>query len=251
MSIIVLTAAVIMGFTLGLLGGGGSILAVPILVYLAQIDEKVAIATSLLVVGATSLGAVIGHARAGNVSWRTGLIFGVFSMAGAAIGGQIAKFIPGGVLLGIFAGFMLITAIMMLRPKKEGAEAAVKKVDKLPIMKIGLEGLVVGAVTGLVGAGGGFLVVPALVILGGLDMRIAIGTSLLVIAMKSFAGFASFASYVPIDWALAASFTGAAMVGSFAGSQVSTRIDANKLRKGFAVFVLVMGALILAQKLFA
>ncbi|MEZ4461730.1 MAG: sulfite exporter TauE/SafE family protein [bacterium] len=248
MSILVLTAAVIMGFTLGLLGGGGSILAVPILVYLAGVDEKVAIATSLLVVGSTSLGAVIGHARAGNVAWRTGLIFGGFSMAGAAIGGQIAKFIPGGVLLGIFAGFMLITAIMMLRGKqnvKPNAEA--KK--HLPIMKIGGEGLVVGMVTGLVGAGGGFLVVPALVILGGLDMRIAIGTSLLVIGMKSLAGFASFASYVPIDWPLALAFTGAAIMGSFAGSQVSHRIDANKLRKGFAFFVLIMGALILTQKL--
>ena len=249
MSVLVLTAAVIMGFTLGLLGGGGSILAVPILVYLAHVDEKVAIATSLLVVGVTSLGAVVGHAKAGNVSLRIGLIFGVFAMAGAAIGGQIAKFIPGGVLLGIFAGFMLLTAIMMLRGGSSDLKPSEEVKKHLPILKIGGEGLLVGAVTGLVGAGGGFLVVPALVLLGGLPMRLAIGTSLMVISMKSLAGFASFASYVPIDWTMALSFAGAAIVGSFAGAQVSTRIDANKLRKGFAVFVLVMGALILAQKL--
>jgi len=238
-----------MGFTLGLLGGGGSILAVPILVYLAHVDEKVAIATSLLAVGATSIGAVIGHAKAGNVSWKIGIVFGAFSMGGAAIGGQIAKFIPGGVLLSIFAGFMLVTAVMMLRGKsdlKPSAEAE----THLPILKIGGLGLSVGALTGLVGAGGGFIVVPALVLLGGLSMRAAIGTSLMVIAMNTLAGFASFASYVPIDWSLALSFAGAAIVGSFAGAQVSHRIDANKLRKGFAVFVLVMGVVILAQKLF-
>lgn len=247
MTIIVLVAALIMGFSLGLLGGGGSILAVPILVFLANVDEKVAIATSLLVVGATSLAALVGHARAGNVVWRVGMIFGVFSMMGAAIGGYLAKFIPGNILLMVFAGFMILTAVMMLKGGSKGPVASADTKIKIP--KVALEGLVVGAVTGLVGAGGGFLVVPALVILGGLNMKLAIGTSLMVIAMKSFAGFASFATHVQIDWALAGGFTLAAVLGSVMGGIVSRRIDAQKLRTGFAVFVLVMGAFILGMKL--
>lgn len=252
MTIITLIAATIMGFVLGLLGGGGSILAVPVLVYLAGVDPKAAIATSLLVVGTTSAFAAINHARVGNVVWKAGLIFGGFAMGGAYLGGRLGQFIPGNVLLMLFAGLMLVTSVMMLRKKKTPADAAPEaQEDKpmQPLWKIGAEGLVVGAVTGLVGAGGGFLVVPALAILGGLSMRRAIGTSLTVIAMKSFAGFAGYAGFVEIDYTMVGSFIAAALVGTFLGSMATRRIEAAKLRTAFAYFVLLMGIFILAQKL--
>lgn len=251
MSLLAAILAVIMGLTLGLLGGGGSILTVPILVYALGVDEKSAIATSLLVVGATSAMALMAHARNSNVSWKTGLIFGLFGMGGAFGGGMLARYIPGTFLLILFAVLMLITSVAMLRgKKKEGGEQGDEEgSDDLPVLKIALEGSVVGLVTGLVGAGGGFLVVPALVLLGGLSMKRAIGTSLLVIAMKSFAGFAGFAGHVSIDYKLALGFVGAAMLGTLVGVRLSRHIDGQKLRKGFAVFVLVMAVYIFSKQI--
>ena len=184
--------AVFVGIALGLLGGGGSILTVPLLAYVAGMDAKQAIATSLLVVGVTSAVGAISHARAGRVQWRTGLIFGGAGMAGAYLGGILARFIPGTVLLIGFALMMIATAIAMLRGRK--TVAAGDTTHRMPVPKIVAEGLVVGLVTGLVGAGGGFLVVPALALLGGLPMPIAVGTSLIVIAMKSFAGLGGYLS---------------------------------------------------------
>ena len=170
--------AVLVGVTLGLLGGGGSILTVPLLAYVAGMDAKQAIATSLLVVGVTSAVGAVSHARAGHVQWRAGLVFGAAGMAGAYAGGLLARFIPGTVLLIGFAAMMIAAAIAMLRGRKNTGTG--DQPDALPVIKIVLEGLVVGLVTGLVGAGGGFLVVPALALLGGLPMPIAVGTSLVV-----------------------------------------------------------------------
>lgn len=252
MLILAIALATVMGVTLGLLGGGGSILTVPILVYILNVEEKTAIAMSLLVVGSTSLIAMLSHAKQGNVVWRTGIIFGGFGMMGAYLGGKIAKYIPGSLLLLLFALLMLVTGAAMLRPKKKTADsAALEHQDdvKLPVGKVALEGIIVGAVTGLVGAGGGFLVVPALALLGGLSMKRAIGTSLLVIAMKSFAGFASFASFVQLDWQLFGAFTGAAIVGTIAGTWIATKLDASKLRTGFAVFVFVMAPVMITKQL--
>lgn len=253
MFIIAASLAILMGITLGLLGGGGSILTVPILVYILGVEEKTAIAMSLLVVGSTSIVAMISHARQGNVVWRTGLIFGLFGMMGAFAGGKIAKFIPGNLLLVLFALLMLVTGAAMLRPKKKSAELAGPDAEDKPLQmgKVAIEGIVVGAVTGLVGAGGGFLVVPALALLGGLSMKRAIGTSLLVISMKSFAGFASFASFVELDWTLFAVFTTASIAGTIVGTLIAKKIDANKLRTGFAVFVFVMAAVMISQQLHA
>lgn len=238
--------AVLVGVSLGLLGGGGSILTVPLLAYVAGMDAKQAIATSLLVVGMTSAVGVISHARAGRVQWRTGLVFGVAGMAGAYAGGVLARFIPGSVLLIGFAVIMIATAVAMLRGRKDISDDAVPR--SLPVFKIVLEGLVVGLVTGLVGAGGGFLVVPALALLGGLPMPIAVGTSLVVIAMKSFAGFAGYLSSVHIDWRMAAAVTAAALVGGLIGARLTARVDPNALRKAFGWFVLAMSSVILAQE---
>lgn len=241
-----LALAVLVGVSLGLLGGGGSILTVPLLTYVAGMDAKSAIAVSLLVVGVTSAVAAVSHARAGRVQWRTALIFGGVAMAGAYGGGRVAEFIPGTVLLLAFAVMMVATAIAMLRGRK-GADTA-KAHDHLPVLPVVLEGLVVGFVTGLVGAGGGFLVVPALVLLGGLSMPTAVGTSLVVIAVKSLAGLGGYLSTVEIDWAVAAGVTAAAVVGSLVGGRLVSRVQPEQLRKGFAWFVLAMSVVIFVQE---
>ncbi len=239
--------AVFVGIALGLLGGGGSILTVPLLAYVAGMDAKQAIATSLLVVGVTSAVGAISHARAGRVQWRTGLIFGGAGMAGAYLGGVAARFIPGTVLLIGFALMMIATAIAMLRGRK--TVAAADTPHRMPVPKIVAEGLVVGLVTGLVGAGGGFLVVPALALLGGLPMPIAVGTSLIVIAMKSFAGLGGYLSSVHIDWTVALAVTAAAVVGALIGARLTARVDPEALRKAFGWFVLAMSSVILAQEI--
>ncbi|MEU4644476.1 sulfite exporter TauE/SafE family protein [Micromonospora sp. NPDC023814] len=239
--------AVIIGVSLGLLGGGGSILAVPLLVYVADLPAKEAIATSLLVVGATSAVGVIPHARAHRVRWRTGLVFGFAGMTGAYAGGRLAEYIPAGFLLTGFAIMMLATAIAMIRGRRNAEGRPVP--HELPVLRVILDGIVVGLVTGLVGAGGGFLVVPALALLGGLPMPVAVGTSLVVIAMKSFAGLAGYLSSVHINWGLALAVTAAAVVGSFLGGRLAGRIPADLLRKSFGWFVVVMGVFVLGQQL--
>ncbi|MEU9509372.1 sulfite exporter TauE/SafE family protein [Micromonospora sp. NPDC048170] len=239
--------AVLIGISLGLLGGGGSILAVPLLVYVADLPAKEAIATSLLVVGVTSAVGVLPHKRAGRIRWRTGLLFGVAGMAGAYVGGRLGEFVPAGVLLTGFALMMLATAIAMIRGRRPAAGRPAPR--ELPVRRVVLDGVVVGLVTGLVGAGGGFLVVPALALLGGLPMPVAVGTSLVVIAMKSFAGLAGYLSSVSIDWGLAAAVTAAAVVGSLLGGRLAGRVPEDVLRKVFGWFVVVMGVFVLAQQM--
>jgi uncharacterized membrane protein YfcA len=244
--------SVLIGVALGLLGGGGSILTVPILVYVIGVPAHEAIALSLLVVGTTSIAALIPHARGGRVRWKTGALFGATSMVGAYVAGKLAHHVPATVLLLLFGAMMLVTAIAMMRGRKEAApevDAQEGRLRDLGIPKIVLEGLAVGAVTGLVGAGGGFLVVPALVLLGKLSMRAAVGTSLLVIAMKSFAAFAGYVQTVPIDWSLGAVQTLAAVAGSFGGGALAGRVPQALLRRGFAWFVVVMAVFILFQEI--
>jgi uncharacterized protein len=249
MTALVLTVslAAVVGISLGMLGGGGSILAVPLLVYVAGLPAKDAIATSLLVVGATSAVAVLPHARAGRVRWRTGLIFGLAGMIGAYAGGRLAAYIPGTILLTAFALMMLATAVAMIRGRRTTETTTAP--HELPVLHVVAEGIVVGLVTGLVGAGGGFLVVPALALLGGLPMPVAVGTSLVVIAMKSFAGLAGYLHSIHIDWGLAAAVTAAAVLGSLAGGRLAGRIPETALRRTFGWFVIAMGSFVLGQQL--
>jgi uncharacterized membrane protein YfcA len=245
--------SVVIGVTLGLLGGGGSILTVPILVYVLGVGTKEAIATSLLVVGVTSAVGALQHARAGNVRAKTGLVFGVVAMVGAYGGGFAAGYLSGTTLLLAFAALMVSTGVAMMRKSKKDSSPpadADEPHEERPfsLAKVIAQGLTVGAVTGLVGAGGGFLVVPALVLLGGLGMRAAIGTSLMVIALNSFAGLAGHLTHVSIDLKLAAIVTTAAALGSIGGVQLAKRIDAGKLRKGFAAFVLAMAAFVIYRE---
>lgn len=243
-----LAAALAVGVSLGLLGGGGSILTVPLLVYVAGVETKQAIAMSLVVVGATALAGAVPHARAGRVRWRTGLLFGAAGMTGAYLGGRLAALVPGSVLLGLFAVMMAVTAAAMLRSRPEAPQARGRTHASHPVPRILAEGVTVGLVTGLVGAGGGFLAVPALVLLGGLPMPIAVGTSLLVIGMKSIAGLAGYLSSVQLDWTLTLAVTGMAVLGGLAGSRLAGRVAPALLRRAFGWFVLVMAAFVLGAQ---
>lgn len=246
--ILVLALSVVIGLSLGVLGGGGSILTVPILVYVGGFEAKEAIAASLFVVGVTSAVSVLSHARGGRVMWRTGLIFGAAGMAGAFVGGLLGGHIPGQILLIAFAIMMVATSVAMLRGRKKKNDGAPPVRHELPLGRVLLDGAVVGLVTGLVGAGGGFLVVPALVLLGGLPMSVAVGTSLVVIAMKSFAGLAGYLTTVQLDWGITLGVTAAAIVGTLAGSRLAGRIPEAALRKAFGWFVLAMGTFVLIQQ---
>jgi uncharacterized protein len=243
---VVLGLSVLIGISLGLLGGGGSILTVPILTYAGGMAPKAAIASSLFVVAVTSAFGVLAHARAGRVRWRTGIVFGAAGMVGAFGGGRLAAYIPGDILMLMFGLMMAATAIAMLRKPKT---LAPPQAGDLPVGKVIGEGVVVGIVTGIVGAGGGFLVVPALVLLGGLSMEAAIGTSLVVISLKSFAGLAGHLGHVDVDWHVTLGVTAAAIVGSQIGGRLAGRISPATLRRGFGVFVIVMAIFILGKEL--
>jgi len=241
----VVALAAVVGLTLGLLGGGGSILMVPLLTYVAGMPTAEAITASLVVVGATSAVSAVGHARAGRVRWRTGLLFGATGMTGALAGGLIGGHLPGQLLMAAFAMLMVITALAMLRGRRSTATTGEATPSPGRVLLVGAG---VGLVTGLLGAGGGFLIVPALTLLAGLPITAAVGTSLLVIAMNSAAGLAGHLTAVPVDWALTGAITAAAVLGSLAGARLLTRVSAEKLRRGFGWFVLVMGAFVLVQE---
>lgn len=239
--ILALVLALGIGVSLGLLGGGGSILTLPILVYVLGMEAKQAIATSLLVVGVTSAAAIVPHARAGRVNVRIGLAFGASSMAGAFAGGRLAHFLPSRVLLVSFAILMLVTGLAMLR----GRSASVALVGTRPWGRILLVGVGIGLLTGVIGAGGGFVIVPALALLCGLSMPEAIATSLLVIALNSLSGFAGTIGNVTIDFRVAILVTVAAVVGSIGGAFAAGRVPEAMLRRAFAWLVLAMAAFML------
>lgn len=245
MTLLAAALALLIGVTLGLLGGGGSILTVPVFVYVLGLESKRAIAMSLPVVGLAALVGVARHWRLGNVDARTALQFGLAAMAGAYGGARLAQFLAGPVQLGLFALVMLAAAVSMLRdarlPEGDDPGRTPSWGRLLPI------GVGVGAVTGLVGAGGGFLIVPALVLLGRVPMRKAIGTSLLVISMNTAAGFAGYRGAVDVDWGIVASFAAVAGVGIVAGSALVSRVPTRQLKRAFALFLLVIGTSILWQ----
>jgi uncharacterized membrane protein YfcA len=245
--------AIVIGILLGLLGGGGSILTVPVLVYLAGLSTKSAIITSLVVVGITSFIAVINHAKAGRVCWKTGITFGLAGMGGAFIGGRIAAYIPDPILLILFASVMLAAAFAMLRNKK--TQPSTRQVgdrlcpQNLPVAAILFDGLLVGLITGLVGVGGGFLLVPALNYLAGLPMHAAIGTSLFIIVIQAVAALAGHASHFAIDVPLTGLVTSCAIIGSFMGSKLSGKISSLHLKRGFGVFVFFLGSFLLYKEI--
>lgn len=245
--IIALLLAVLVGVSLGLLGGGGSILTVPILTYVVGMEPREAIASSLFIVGVTSAVGLYRHARAQRVRWKVGATLGAASMAGAFLGGITGGYVPGVVLMILFAIMMVVVATAMIRGRKNAAPADAEE-PKLQIWRVVILGLLIGFSTGLVGAGGGFLIVPALSYIGGLPMAVAVATSLLVIVMNSSAGFAGYLFSVQLDWPIVLGFSAAAIAGSFLGVKLAGIVPDKALRKGFGFFVLAMGALVLSQE---
>ncbi|WEJ62890.1 sulfite exporter TauE/SafE family protein [Thiomicrorhabdus lithotrophica] len=244
--------ALFIGVTLGLLGSGGSILTVPVLTYLVGQETKVAIAGSLMIVGIISLFSVIPYARQKLVKWRTVVIFGVPGMAGAVLGAWLAHFVSDALQMLIFSALLLVASYLMFKPVKLGDSE--EEHQERAVSKIALDGLLVGAVTGLVGVGGGFLIIPALVLLGGLSMRLAVGTSLVIIAIKSFAGFIGYLSVLEalnltVDWYIIWMFSIIGIVGGWLGHKISSKVNQEQLKRGFAVFLVLMGAFILYKNL--
>ncbi len=238
MMVLGITASLLIGVLLGLLGGGGSILTVPLLVYVLGVEPKTAIAMSLLVVGVTSASATVMHARAGRVRWRTAFIFGAGGMSGAFLGGRVSGLLPPGVLLLLFTAVMVAAAISLLRRKEAPAPAGEPPMPaRLPVARVLGQGGAVGLLSGLVGAGGGFLIVPALVLLG-LATPVAMATSLVVISLQCFAGLLGHQGHEHLPWGLTAAVLTTAVGGSFIGGRLAGRISPGTLRKGFAWFVL-------------
>ena len=236
--------SILVGVSLGFFGGGGSILTVPLLVYVFGLAPKTAIASSLVVVGSASLVAMGQHWRAGNVELRTGLAFGIAGMIGAYLGGRASQFIDGALLLVLFASAMALTSLAMWRGRREPLAGAARR--SLPHLMV--QGFAVGSFTGLVGAGGGFLIVPALALWAKLPVHKAVGTSLGIIALNCASGFAGYASYVQLDVLLVGGVAASAIGGSFLGAQLAHRIHPQSLRRAFAGFVLAMSAVILTRE---
>lgn len=251
-------SALLIGFTLGLIGGGGSILAVPVLAYLFTINEKAATAYSLFIVGASALFGAVKQYLKGYVDLKTAVVFGIPAMLGVTLVRhyvvpnlpdilfviQDFEFTRRMGMFGLFALLMIPAAFSMLdkQTKKQN-----RKKDAVaynyPLVLI--EGLIVGGVTGLIGAGGGFLIIPALVILANIEMKVAVGTSLMIIAFKSLIGFfLGDAMTMEIDWEFLLLFTSITFIGVFIGSYTSNFIDGKKLKKGFGYFILAMSIFI-------
>jgi len=254
--VFLILGALIVGLTLGLLGSGGSIVTVPVLVYLLGHEDKAAIAESLAIVGGIALVAMLPYSRSREVDWRSVLLFGVPGMMGTYLGAWLSNFVSGAVQLLLFGLVMLPAAWSMYRRSGPSATPADTEsgVSRHAAWKIMSEGLAVGVLTGLVGVGGGFLIVPALVLLGGLPMRLAVGTSLVVIAMKSLTGFVKYLGVLEslgssVDWQTIAIFSAVGILGSFAGNMLSKHIDAIVLKRIFAVFLVAMGVFVIAREL--
>lgn len=259
--------AITVGVSLGLIGGGGSILTVPILYYLFGVDAELATAYSLFVVGATSVVGTVGYQRRGLLDVKTGVIFAIPAFVGVyATRLWVVPAIPDPVLstasyslskntliMGAFAIVMLMAAIAMIRRKGQGSDAGDEQTGtrQIKVHWVALEGLIVGAVTGFVGAGGGFLIIPALVILAGLPMKTAVGTSLMIISAKSLVGFGGdVVAGRAIDWGFLAVVTALAIVGIFIGTKLSKVVPGKKLEPAFGWFVLLMGGFILLKEAF-
>jgi hypothetical protein len=240
--------ALAIGLSLGLLGSGGSILTVPVLIYLADQHGKVAIAESLLIVGVIAFVGGIPYAVKRLTRWPHVLLFGLPGMAGSYGGAALAAFIPVAVQLALFAVMMLAAGGMLLRSPQEDASG------KQPVWKLGLYGAGVGVATGVVGVGGGFLIVPALTLLGGLPMHNAVASSLWIIALNSAAGSSQYlpvldALRLGVQWNLVGLFSVLGISGSLVGNMIGTRLPQTTLRRSFAYFLFAMGGFILWQNL--
>ena len=264
MVIIGFAASIFIGVSLGLIGGGGSILTVPVLVYILGVNPVLATAYSLFVVGSTSLVGAVTYMKKGLVNYKTALVFAIPSFIAVFLTRKFLVpslpdplFTVGEAIITKNIGIMVFFALIMLAASYSmiTAKKCVDCDEDEPVVfnfpMIALEGSVVGVITGIVGAGGGFLIIPALVLLAKLPMKMAVGTSLLIIAAKSLIGFLGDLSTQTIDWQMLLIFTSLSIVGIFIGSALSKKINEKILKTGFGWFVLVMGIYIITKELLA
>ncbi len=251
---ITLLLGAVIGVLLGLLGGGGSILAVPALVYVLGLDIAQAIPMSLIVVGTASAVGALPKVRAGQVQWRLAAIFALAGIPGTVVGTAVGRHLPQAMLLIGFAVVMVVAGIRMLRDSGETGTAC--KVGNSGInwrrcaSRSIPAGFLVGLLTGLFGVGGGFLIIPALVLLLGVEMPIAVGTSLLIIVANSAVGVISHLSEAAIDWSITGAFVGTAIVGSLIAGHYGTKLDTGRLRHWFAYLVFAVAAYVLVDTVF-
>ncbi|MCB9032586.1 MAG: sulfite exporter TauE/SafE family protein [Chitinophagales bacterium] len=264
MEVVGYIASILIGISLGLIGGGGSILTVPVLVYLFGVEPIIATGYSLFIVGATAAVGSVSYFRNGLVNVKTAVIFGIPAIAAVFITRafvvpaipkevfSIGEFVVTKDLLVmvLFAILMIAASYSMIKKDKKVIDKNENGQQEFNIPLILVEGIVVGLLTGLVGAGGGFLIIPALVVLSKLPMKEAVGTSLLIIAAKSLIGFLGEGGNEHIDWSFLLMVVGFAIVGIFIGSALSKKIDGNKLKPAFGWFVLVMGIYIIIKEVF-
>lgn len=250
--LLALIGALVIGLSLGLLGSGGSILTVPILVYVVGQPEKIAIAGSLAIVGGIALAGALPRTFKRQVDWRSVVWFGLPGMVGTVFGAWLSQWLSGAMQLLLFAVVMLAAAFMMFR--QSAASAVPAQLAPRRRAAIVLDGVGVGTVTGVVGIGGGFMIVPALVLLGGLRMQVAIGTSLWIIAANAFSGFVKHwlllhRAGVALDWTLIFTFIGIGAAGTVIGMQIADRLPQALLKRVFAGFLVVMGVFIVYRTL--
>ncbi len=234
------------GLSLGLLGGGGSLLTVPALVYLVGQTPRAAVTTSLAIVGANSMIGALFHSSHRRLDWKVALVFGSAGMLVSYLSANISNHMAPELMLAAFAFLMMGigTTLLTRQPKEAAFEYASK-----PLWLVLASGAGVGLLTGIFGVGGGFLVVPALVMLVGLPVQMAVGTSLVVIAMNSAAGFLGHVGDGSMDWMITLVFTSAGLLGTFSGMKLSQRLSSSKLQKAFAVFVIALAAFLLIDNL--
>lgn len=243
MSPLALMGAALIGLSLGLTGAGGSIITLPVLVYFAGLAPREAVGLSLFIVGTAALVGAVGRWRVGEVHARAVLLFSLSGTAGAWLGSHLTHAVSPSALMMVFAALMLTVATLMLRG---GGRKDVSEAECRPLRCLGA-GLAVGVLTGFIGVGGGFLLVPALVKFARLPLGTATGTSLAVIAFNSYAGFLSHFGEAPACWSLAFTFAVLAAIGAVAGTRFAKRLPAALLRRGFAVLVLITGGFVLWQ----
>ncbi len=242
-----LVCALLIGLTLGMLGGGGSILTVPVFVYVLGYDPKLAIAMSLPVVGATSFIGALRHWRAGNLHVQSALLLGVAAMVGAFAGARASVWLSGRSQLLLLGILMFASSAMMLRDSFRSAVINHTGARPAPLVLLIGVGFAVGTLTGIVGIGGGFLIVPALVLLARVPMQQAVGTSLAVITLNSIAGFAGQRMIAAIPLGVVLSFTAVAIIGILVGTALVRHVPARALKRAFAVLLMVIAALVLWQ----
>ncbi len=255
-------SALLIGIVLGLIGGGGSILAVPVLAYLFLVNEKVATAYSLFIVGVSALVGGLKQHKKGLVDWRTAFVFGIPAIVGISLVRHFIipalpevmftfgdfEFTRRMAMFGLFSVLMIPAAFSMLKERK--IQPSKSKVSyNYPLIII--EGLLIGGVTGMIGAGGGFLIIPALVLLANVEMKVAVATSLIIIAMNALSGFfLGDALTMDVDWIFLLTFTAISLVGIFIGSYLGNFVDGKKLKKGFGYFVFAMAIFIFYMEFF-